>query len=139
MSDQDNLALVKRGYEAFGKGDIEALLALMADDVELDSPKVEGVPFSGPRRGTTQMGELFRQLNEDEEVLAFEPREFIAQGDKVMALCRYRARVRATGRTAETPLVHVFTLRNGKIVSLFELYDTAAALAAYQKAAASVG
>ena len=34
MSEQDNRALVQRGYDAFGRGDIEALLVLLDDNVE---------------------------------------------------------------------------------------------------------
>jgi hypothetical protein len=34
MSDQANVGVVQQGYEALGRGDIPALLDLMADDVE---------------------------------------------------------------------------------------------------------
>lgn len=83
MREQDNVAVVDRCYEAFGKGDIEAFRALMADDIEWDTPEVEGHSFGGHRVGGQQLREFFRLLNESEEVLLFEPQEFIAQGEKV--------------------------------------------------------
>ena len=70
----------------------------------------------------------------DQEVLEFEPREFIAQGDKVVSLGNYRWRVKDTGREFKSDFVHIFTIRDGKIVRFREHLDTAAAAAAYKKA-----
>lgn len=137
MSEQDNIAVVRRGYEAFQKGDIESLLALLADDIEWETPEVEGIPYGGLQRGKKGVAEFFRQLGESEEILSFEPKEFIAQGEKVVVIGEYRARVRATGQTGESPWIHVMTVRDGKLARFFELYDTAAAQRAHRKAASA--
>jgi ketosteroid isomerase-like protein len=69
-----------------------------------------------------------------EETTKFEPKEFIAQGDRVVALGTYAATVRETGRSYETDWVHVFTVKDGKITSFNEFFDSAAASRAFQKA-----
>ena len=47
---------------------------------------------------------------------AFEPREFIAHGDKVVALGHYAWRVKSTGREFGGDFAHVFTMSNGKVI-----------------------
>lgn len=66
-----------------------------------------------------------------EEMLEFQPQEFIAEGDKVVVLGHGRWRAKSTGQTAESDWVHVFTRRNGKTVSFREYSDTAAALKSF--------
>ena len=137
MSDQDSLAIVRRGYEAFQSGDIPALLSLLAEDVQWESPAVAGVPFGGKHHGRQGVAEFFRQLTEAEEFLLFEAREFIAQGERVVVIGRTRVRVKSTGHTIESPWVHIFTVRNGKVSEFLELYDTAAAEHGYQRSASA--
>jgi ketosteroid isomerase-like protein len=133
MANQDNTQSVQQGYAAFARGDVQAVLDMMADDVVWISPGPRNLlPTAGERHGRAQVAEFFSTLNEAEEIERFDPHEFIAQGDKVVALVNYRSRVRATGQTIETELAHVFTMRNGKIAEFREFFDTAAAVAAFQ-------
>jgi len=46
------------------------------------------------------------------------PREFIAQGNKVVVLSFERGRVKATGRVVDNDYVHVFTVSEGKMSNL---------------------
>jgi hypothetical protein len=59
---------------------------------------MEGVPFAGTRRGIAGVRDFFAAVSDGLDVLEFEPHEYIAQGDKVVALGRYSWRVKATGR-----------------------------------------
>jgi ketosteroid isomerase-like protein len=132
MSDQDNTAVVRKAYENFKTGNIEALLGQMSEDVDWHLPDIEGVPFAGARRGTGQVGEFFSTLADVQDTLAFEPREFVAQGDKVVVLGDYSWRVKKNGREYGSDFAHVFTVRDGKIVAFHEYMDTAAAADAYK-------
>src|SRR5690349_11082391 len=98
MSEEGNTNLVQRVYENFKSGNIKTVLALLSEDIEWQLPEIENVPFAGKRRGQEQMGQFFASLVDTQEVQHFEPREFIAQGDKVVALGHYAWRVRFTGR-----------------------------------------
>jgi hypothetical protein len=60
------------------------------------------VPFKGTYCGRNGVGKFFQGPAEAVEVQAFEPREFVAQGDMVVALSFYQFHTRKTGRTYET-------------------------------------
>src|SRR6266536_1232869 len=62
----------------------------------------------------------------------FEPREFIAQNDKVVSLVYSEATVRDTGRAFVNPEAHVWTIRDGKLARFQSYHDTAAAAAAHR-------
>jgi len=137
MSERENTAVVRRAYETFKGGDIPSLLDLFSDDISWQLPEIENVPFSGKRQGREQVGQFFATLADAQEVKRFEPREFIAEGDKVVALGHYGWRAKATGREYEGEWAHVWTVRDGKLAGFHEYTDTAAAARAYQKAQAA--
>src|SRR3990172_1882590 len=133
MNEQENTKLVKQVYENFKSGDIKALLNLLSDNIEWQLPEIENVPFSGTRRGQEQMGEFFASLVDTQDVQHFEPREFIAHGDKVVALGHYAWLVKSTGRQFGGDFAHVFTVHDGRVVRFHEYMDTAAAAAAHRR------
>jgi hypothetical protein len=133
MSEQ-NKAIVEQAYNNFKTGNIDALLDLMSDDITWELPEVEGVPFAGKRTGRASVGQFFQTVGELQESLRFEPREMIAEGDKVIALGSYDWRVKTTGREFSGDFAHVWTIRDGKAVAFHEYTDTAACANAYQKA-----
>ena len=49
------------------------------------------VPTAGERRGKASVGEFFKIVSEQVNFLRFEPKEFVAQGDKVVAIGHYVA------------------------------------------------
>jgi ketosteroid isomerase-like protein len=128
MSEAQNTKVVQDAYAAFGRGDIPTLLGYMTDDI-LWQPVIGAgrhVPFSGERKGKAAVGEFFKQVAESEDFQLFEPREFVAQGDKVVAIGHYRAQAKATGKTFDSPFVMVFTLQGGKVTAFREFTDSAA-------------
>ena len=133
MSEQ-NKAIVKQAYENFKTGNIEALLNLMSDDIFWTLPEMENVPFSGKRTGRASVAEFFATVGASQESLRFEPREFIAEGDRVVSLGNYEWRVKATSREFSGDFAHVWTIRDGKAVAFHEYTDTAACADAYRKA-----
>jgi hypothetical protein len=133
MAESENINVARQGYENFKTGNISSLLDQMAEDVVWQLPDIEGVPLGGSRTGRAGVGEFFSTLARDQEAIEFDPREFIAQDDKVISLGHYKWRVKETGREYESDFVHIFTIRDGKIAGFREHFDTAAAAAAYQK------
>ncbi len=134
MSEQENTAIVQQAYNNFKTGNIQALLDQMSDDVTWQLPEIEGVPVAGKRNGRNGVREFFATLARDQDVIEFEPREFVAQGNKVVSLGHYKWRVKANGREYASDFVHIFTLRDGKIVAFREHFDSAVVAAAYSKA-----
>ena len=134
MSETDNSAVVLQAYSNFKTGNIEALLDLVADDVEWELPETANVPFTGKFTGRAGVADFFASVGANQDALQFEPREIVAQGDKVVSLGRYLWRIKATNREFGSDFAHVFTIREGKIVAFKEYFDTAVADAAYQRA-----
>ena len=133
MSAEENTRLVQSAYEAFGQGDMAALAKVMADDIEWVNP---GDPDDNPNAGTfigkkAVLG-WFGGLASTREYTTFEPREFIAQNDKVVSLVYAEATVRDTGRAFVNHEAQVWTFRDGKLAR-FQIYlDTAAAAVAHR-------
>ena len=129
MSGQDNRQVVQGVFDAFGRGDIPGVLALLSEDVlweVIGSP--DWAPYYGPRRGHEGAVEFFRQLGGNVEFESFEPQEFIEGRDAVVVLGRERGRVRATGKTFEQEWAMVFTVSGGKVTG-FRCYENTAAVA----------
>ncbi len=136
MSTQESLQVVKEGYAAFGRGDIASLLALMADDVEWAIPGTD-LPTSGNYRGVDGVAKFFQTLVADVEILDFQPREFVADGERVVVVGWERVKIKSTNRVADLDWVMAFTVRNGKVVNFREYTDTKAIAEAYQTAASA--
>ncbi|HKY04151.1 MAG TPA: nuclear transport factor 2 family protein [Blastocatellia bacterium] len=134
MSEQENIKLVQQAYANFKSGDIEALPGLFSDDIQWQLPEVENVPYAGRRQGRQEVAGFFASLAEAQDSLEFNPQEFIAQGEKVVATGQYQWRTRETGRNFGGDWAHVFTIENGKITGFHEYTDTAALARAFQKA-----
>jgi ketosteroid isomerase-like protein len=133
MNEAQNTQVVKDAYAAFGRGDISALLGCMADGIQW-LPVIgtaSHVPFSGERRGKAEVAEFFQQVADAEDFQQFEPREFVAQADKVVAIGHYRAVSKPAGKSFESDFVMVFTLRDGKVVRFQEFTDSASINAAF--------
>ena len=137
MNNQDNLRIVQEGYADFARGDVQTLLGKFAEDIEWVIPGSENNPLTGIYQGRSRVAEFFKLLSDVTEISTFEPREFIAQGDKVIVLGRETGRVKSTGRTFQSDWAMAFTLRNGKVVKFQEYADTANLAAAFSTAQAA--
>src|SRR5271170_3344153 len=100
MSAQENVQIVKDAYAAFGRGDSQGLLALFAEDIQWITPG-EALPWTGTYRGQAAIADFFQKISETMEFSSFEPREFVAQGDRVLVVGFDSGRVKATNRTFE--------------------------------------
>ena len=74
MSEADNLQVVKNAYDAFGRGDIAAILSSLTDDVTWHLVGPSEIPYAGLRQGRDGAAEFFRLLGESDDVALFEPR-----------------------------------------------------------------
>jgi uncharacterized protein len=135
MAVQDNVQIVKDGYAAYLRGDIQGLLALFAEDIEWINPGDGGYPLAGTYRGLAEVAGFIQKLSEVFEISLFEPREFVAEGDRVLVVGFDRGTVKATNRTVEGHWVMAFTLRNGKLTNAREYLDTLALARGFENAA----
>jgi uncharacterized protein len=134
MQEAQNTQVVKDAYAAFLSQDINTLMNLVDDQV-VWKPVVganKSVPNAGERQGRASVAEFFKITGEHYQFTRFEPREYVAQGDKVVALGHYAAKTSAGG-TIDSDFVMIFTVRNGKIAAFQEFADSAALNGAWEK------
>ena len=98
MNEQENTKTVQQAYDYFKSGNIEGVLSLMSNDVDWRLPNIENMPHAGTRKGLEQVTEFFSTLAEVQDAKQFDPNEFIAQGDRVVALGHYIWKVKANNR-----------------------------------------
>src|SRR5262245_56123768 len=105
----NNVQRVQEMYAAFGRGDVPTILNALAADViwAVDGPGT--IPMFGTRRGREQVAQFFQAIGANLAFTEFTPRDFIAQGDQVVALGFERGTARGSGRTFEGHWAHVFT------------------------------
>src|SRR5262245_11048294 len=110
MSEADNVLLVRSAYRATAQGDMSVLMKLLASDVVWRLPQMQGVPFAGEWQGREDVAKFFASVAQSQEVLDFQPEQFIAQGETVVVLGHFTMRVKATGRISRSDWVHIWTV-----------------------------
>ena len=138
MSEQQNIGLVQQVYAAFGRGDLDGLLAMLDPQVSWRTPGPPDLPSAGLRHGVDAVREFFGILLNTFDITNFAPTDFLAAGEKVVVLGTSLERVKATGRAVEFRWVHIFTIRNGRIVAFEEPADVSALVDEFRKASARV-
>lgn len=131
MAEKENTEIVKAIYEAFGRGDIPAILNALADNIEWTvSGREDGIPYGGTFHGRDGVGQFFTLLAENIECSTFAPRDFIAEGDRVAVFGHYQGAVKASGNSVETEWAMSWRLQDGKVTHFRAYDDTAAVVAA---------
>ena len=129
MSSDVNIKTIQQVYDAFGRGDVAAILEVVHDDVDWASEAASRVaPWYGVRRGKDGVAGFFEALGSTMQVEEFTPLSFAANDSDVFSVVRFRVTARATGKTAAMHLHHFFTFRDGKIVYYRGTEDTAQTL-----------
>src|SRR6202789_935681 len=116
--------IVKDFFAAMRSGDMKALLALCAEDIEWIIPG-EDWPLAGTYRGHAGLANLLETASQSLET-STEPREFVAQGDRVLVVGFARGKIKATNKTFEDDWIFAITVRDGKLMSIREYVDTQA-------------
>ena len=124
MSTEKNIQTVKYFFAAIGRGDREALLALVAEDIEWIIPGKDW-PLAGTHRGHAGLADLLQTASRSMET-STEPREFVAQGDRVLVVGFAKGKIKATNKAFEDHFVFAITVRGGKLTNIREYIDTQA-------------
>lgn len=123
MSETSNVQLVREGYADFLAGNIPGVLERFAESFEFTVPGAPEVPYAAPSRNREELARFFQGLDEHIVMNVFEPREFFALGDRVVALGHYAGEVRRNGHKFAADWAMVWTFRDGKVARLQELSD----------------
>jgi ketosteroid isomerase-like protein len=123
----DNVSLLKGLYDAFGKGDIPAVLGAMSPDIhwheaESNPYMPSGEAFVGP---DAVLNNLFVKLGEEWDGFSVHPKSFHGAGDSVVVEARYTGTYKATGKDMDAQVCHVWNVKDGKVTRFQQYVDTA--------------
>ena len=120
-----NVQVAARSYDAFARGDLDAVLADMHDEIVWH--QAQGLPHGGVYHGIDEVRRnVFDPLDRDWwDEFVVTPEEFVEDGDTVVVLGTYRGVARGTGRRLDVPFVHVWTFADGLAVRFRQFLDTA--------------
>ena len=124
MSDP-KIEAVQRMYEAFGKGDVDTIIEMLADDVdraiEPDQTSRRGMA-AGQGPGDPA---FFQAIYENQDVTEFTPLAFTSNDTDVMVVIHYAFTAKRTGKSGAMDLHHWWRFRDGEVVLVRGTEDTA--------------
>ena len=116
--------VVRRQYLASAAGDLDALRATLAPDVEWT--EMAGFPLAGTYRtpeGVT--ANVMEKLAAEWDDWTAHDDTYVVEGENVVVLARYTARHRTTSKALAVRVAHHFIVRGGLIVRFEQFVDTA--------------
>jgi ketosteroid isomerase-like protein len=120
MSDK-NLEIVRRGYDAFDRRDLEAIAELISDDMELDISSHPIPDFPNTGVGRDHMFRFFATYLSGFSEYEVTVEELLQADDVVVALLHDRAKL--GDATVERELAHIWTIEGGRVVR-FQAFTT---------------
>lgn len=122
---ESNVELVRAIYGAFAAGDVPGVVARMDPAIVWNEaehfPYADGNPYCGPEAILTG---IFARLGSEWDGFAAVPGELLDAGDTIVVLGRYRGSCKATGRSVDAQMVHVWRIADGKAVAFQQYVDT---------------
>lgn len=113
----ENVQLIRGAYDAFARGDVPAVIALLDESVEWEV--TDALPHGGSFHGQAGAGEFFKGLAEAWESLELQIDQVLDAGDHVVGEGRAHGELRGTG-SASYGFAHMFTVDNGAITRFHE-------------------
>jgi len=131
----NNEQTVKNVYAAFQRGDVAAIVSMVADDVDWNNDRVESreCPWNGNFSGKANLPGFFAAVGAELEITVFDVKSMVASGSAVAAYLRIESTLRKNGRAVKNDSVHYWTFNDrGQIAQYRHFNDTAAELAAWR-------
>jgi len=125
---QENVQVIREGYDAFNGGNIEGVVATLDPDIEWWPAADE--PITEPYRGHDGYRSLVAEIRDYVPDLQAEIEEVFAVADRVVTCVRFWGRGRDSGVPVEIRETNVARFRDGKIVEVREYREKAEALEA---------
>jgi uncharacterized protein len=125
---QDNVDVVQGAWDAFGRGDIDAVLEAIAPSAETRLP--ESLPWGGTYAGPDGFRDFLTKLRDSWDQFSATPQKVLGADDNhVVVLAKTKGRTKA-GATIEGKVIWIYQLRDGKIADAESFGDTAQLLEA---------
>ena len=128
-----HLAAVQRLYCAYGRGDVAAVLAELADDVDWAAEAAStAVPWYGPHVGKHAVPRFFEAIASNVDISEFDVVGMTSNETDVVTTVHWTFTVKATGKTASMYMQHWWRFADGKIVFFRGSEDSEQSVAAFR-------
>ncbi|WP_085370950.1 nuclear transport factor 2 family protein [Leifsonia sp. NCR5] len=119
-----NHDIIAAHYAASDRGDIDGMLTPLAPDARWT--EMAGFPYAGTYIGPEQVrAGVFERIGAEWDGYTAAITELVDGGDTIVGLGTYSGTNRATGRSFEARVAHVWRLADGKVVAFEQFTDTA--------------
>jgi ketosteroid isomerase-like protein len=123
----DNVTLVRNLYDAFGRGDVPAVLGAMSPTIHWHEAESNpywpsGEALVGP---DAVLNNLFMKLGAEWDGFSVHTRSFHNAGSSVIVEARYSGTYKANGRNMGAQVCHVWDVEDGKVTRFQQYVDTA--------------
>lgn len=137
MNEEDNITILKETYQYWNNNKEQAFenwMNLMSEDVKFESiaDGAQGMEFTRCCNCKDDVLRYFHELASEWEMIQYTVNEYIASGDRVVAIGNCGWRNRKTGKVIDTPKTDIIRMKDSKIADFYEFYDTAKAIEASQ-------
>lgn len=123
----ENVTLLKNLYDAFGRGDVAGVLGAMAPEItwyqaESNPYNPAGTAWVGPE---TVLDNLFMKLATEWDSFSVHPKAYYDAGGSVIVEARYTGKHKATGRSMDAQVCHIWDVKDGRVTRFQQYVDTA--------------
>lgn len=124
MTAPGNLEIIRSTYEGSSEDNGRHLMTALAPDARWT--EAAGFPYAGTYVGPEAIAKgVFRRLASEWEGYTARVHTFLADGDRVAAFGVYSGTYRRTGKAMTASFAHLYRLKDGKIVSMEQVVDSA--------------
>src|SRR5262245_4523698 len=125
MSDP-KITVIEGIYEAFGRGDVDAILAVLTEDVnwaaEAETPVA---PWHGIHKGKGEVPSFFIGIAGSIDVTEFTQLSYASNDTDVMVVSRFGFTSKETGKSGSMNIHHWWHFEDGKVAQYRGSEDTA--------------
>ncbi len=125
-----DLAVIQGMYDAFAVGDVDSVVAAMAEDIVWNAadsfPYADGNPYVGSQ---AIVDGVFGRIVTDWEYWELNLEDIVQGGNRIAFFGRYNGKHKETGKTINAQFVHLWEVVDGKAASFQQYADTAQVLA----------
>jgi ketosteroid isomerase-like protein len=122
---QENVDLVRGMYDAFAAGDVPTVLENFDPEIVWNEaenfPYADGNPYVGPQ---AVVDGVFARLGSEWVYWNLDIEEILDAGDRAIAVGRYRAKNKESGKVLNAQLTRFWTIRDGKATRFQQYADT---------------
>lgn len=112
-------SVVENMFVAFSSGDVENFVSTVSNDTIWIYHGTQIIP-NGIFEGKEGIRKFFKNILNSTEILAFEPQQYIVEGNTVVVLGHEHQKVKRSGRELKQKWVQIYTVENGLITRMEE-------------------